>query len=137
MQLIWLSYFIFIQIFFMAGLTKYERWKKDNPNGTPYEALMAGVIDQEKFSELTKPVEEAKAQKYEKLMADSAEPLTKAAPKVTIIETVAAQPKLGTPTPTKNDMGFLFNKKSGRRTRMSMVAINKMVDKYPHLYARG
>lgn len=121
----------------MARLTKYERWKKDNPNGTPYEALMAGVIDQDKFSELTKPVEEEKAKKYEKLMADQPKPDFKAAPKVTIIETVAAQPKLGTPTPTKNDMGYLRNKKSGKRTRMSMESVIRMVNKMPHIYERG
>lgn len=136
----------------MAGLTKYERWKKDNPNGTPYEALMAGVIDQDKFSELTKPVEEEKAKAYEELMKGTNYPTKevldvideylqpippKAAPKVTIIETVAAQPKLGTPTPTRNDMGYLRNKKSGKRTRMSMESVIRMVNKMPHIYERG
>lgn len=133
----------------MAGKTRYQRWLDENPNGTPYEALMAGVIDQDKFSELTKEGKENETEKYEKLMAESEVTLTdkvklpatyheagqtKASPKVTIIETARATPKLGTPTPTKNDMGYLYNKKSGKSTRMSMVAIMRMVSKMPHLY---
>lgn len=129
----------------MAGLTKYERWKKENPNGTPYEAFMAGVIDEAKYNEMTKQVEEyteiartvidKEFDKHHEAMGHDTP--AKASPKVTIIETVAAQPKLGTPTPTKNDMGYLRNKKSGKRTRMSMESVIRMVNKMPHIYERG
>lgn len=37
----------------MARPSKYEQWQRENPDGTPYDALMSGMIDQKKYDELT------------------------------------------------------------------------------------
>lgn len=104
----------------------YKKWLKENPDGTPYDALIAEVITQEEFQALTDESEKAPAKQKpkEKEEKKPAKPIIK-------------QTGPATAPAQADGMAVLVNLKSGKRTRMALHAVHRMVRKYPKIYAQG
>lgn len=103
----------------------YKKWLKENPDGTPYDALIAEVITQEEFQALTDESEKAPAKQKPKE--------DKKAPAKPIIKQTGPST-----TPLRSDgMAVLVNLRSGKRTRMNASDVQRMVRKYPKIYGQG
>lgn len=115
----------------MANKTKEQKYLDSNPDATPYDMLMAGVINQERFDELEGANNGNATQAVDEFLQNkSARPS-----KVIVHETdpKPIQPRLSTHAAGTARV-FLLDKKMGKTTAMARGAAERMVRKYPQRY---
>lgn len=121
----------------MARPTKYEKWKKDNPNGTPYEALNAQVITAAEYETAMK-AENDLATAPKQSAPIEVTPVAQVEPDPIPVKPVinpAAKPIVKEiNSAVLGGQVFLKNKKTGKHTRMTAEAAKRMVRKMPSVY---
>jgi hypothetical protein len=103
----------------MANLTKYERWQRENPEGTPEQALAAGVIDQNKYDELRPPTPQPKIKPVV-----TSEAIPHAKPITRPIRSM----------PTQDDRVYVKYNPTGKTTLMNKRQAETIVRNSPHNY---
>lgn len=120
----------------MANLTKEERYRKDNPDATPYDLLSAGAIDQARYNDLISHEQKSaiavKPQESEDLNIKPAAS-DKLIPNKVIQHRAA--PKLSQQNTPKSGNVYLYDKTLNKTTWMSRGAAEREVRKYPHRYS--
>lgn len=113
--------------------TNEQEYLAQHPNSSPYDLLMAGVINQSRFDELSKAPEPVNM--ADKLQVQEEKPLEQQKVKPTIVITNPIIPKLSDlAIPQNKGRAYLKDKTTGKSTLMSRGSAEREKKKYPNRY---
>ena len=140
----------------MAGLNKEQRYLKENPEATPYDLLMAGVITQERFNELSEVADKGvqtvdefkenkpaqKTQSVKDFLDNKPKPQTQSVQEFvasnklrpTKIVEHRTMPKTSPAPQALGTHSYLTDKITGKTTKMARASAERELRKYPTRY---